>query len=296
VLLLIQKNITNNNNNNNKYDTYISKAKVLINQYHTSNHSQPINIQTIPIFSESNVTSPKNKNVFKIQSYTTIQNSLNNTLHNKQHSYCSYNNSINNSIRPNKSSSSKTTKTKKQISNNKRRELMLNLTHIDNPLPTHKSNPKHKSLNINYETPIQLNKEHISRKSTEISNLLTHINTNDKLNSHLEKIFGNEYIYKLINSNVNDGYIEKIQKESEMYMMLSSTQTYADKLLNWNNNNYNKYNIHNGVNISIGKKSNHNVNNTLIKTFETTKVTNVSKKQKPLNKTISTFKHKRKLK
>ena len=288
----------------NKYDTYISKAKVLMNQYHNSNQSPSIIIPPIPMFCDSNISSPKHKNVLKIQPYTTISNSLNNTTYNKVYSYS---NSINNSICPKKS------KTKQQKTNNKRRELILSLNDIDNPLLTHKSNTKPKSLHIEYEpflsnveTPIHLNKEHISRKSAEIANMFTHINTNEKLNSHLERVFGNEYIHKLINSNVNDGFIEKIQKEMNTYInhnnnnnyyvnvtstqMNKQTESYADKLLNWNN----KYNI---SNINNGRTSTHSVNNnTLMKTFETTKSTSVFKKQKHLNKTVSTFKHKRKLK
>jgi hypothetical protein len=205
---------------------------------------------------------------------------------------------------------------KKGIPSNKRRELILSLNNIDTLLTnTSISNNKHCRNNNNNN--IKITNEHIRQKSTELTELFTYINSNEKLNSRLEKVFGNEYVSNIINSDINDNYIDKVRNEAKSFLNNNNTtkplsipkhkqiplsphtihhnipksipkKSYADELLNTTNALHNSPSIITHNNITTSKHYNTSKSNTNIfpthhksKTTETTNTFRNSNLNKP---------------
>ena len=203
----------NNSVSFNKYDKYISKAKSIITKYQQSIHSNPSltdrTEHTADHINVHHLSSSRNNNISPYQLKKEITTQHVSSLLDV--------NDTNNKFNYRKSYTKYKPHMKKGIPSNKRRELILSLNNIDTMLTnTSISNNKHCRNNNNNN--IKITNEHIRQKSTELTELFTYINSNEKLNSRLEKVFGNEYVSNIINSDINDNYIDKVRKEAKSFL------------------------------------------------------------------------------
>ena len=199
----------NNNISYNKYDKYISKAKSIITKYQQSIHSNPSITDRIEhTVDHPHLSSVRNNNLSPYQH-------KNETAHQHLSSLIDINDNQSNYK---KDYNKYKPHMKKGIPSNKRRELILSLNNIDTMLTnTSISNNKHCN-NSNNNNNTKITNEHIRQKSTELSELFTYINSNEKLNSRLEKVFGSEYVHNIINSDINDNYIDKVRNEAKLFL------------------------------------------------------------------------------
>jgi hypothetical protein len=304
----------NNSVSFNKYDKYISKAKSIITKYQQSIHSNPSltdrTEHTVDHINVHHLSSSRNNNIssYQLKKERTTQHVS---------SLLDVNND-NNKFNYRKSYTKYKPHMKKGIPSNKRRELILSLNNIDTLLTnTSISNNKHCRNNNNNNNNTKITNEHIRQKSTELTELFTYINSNEKLNSRLEKVFGNEYVSNIINSDINDNYIDKVRNEAKSFLNNNNTtkplsipkhkqiplsphtihhnipksipkKSYADELLNTTNALHNSPSIITHNNITTSKHYNTSKSNTNIfpthhksKTTETTNTFRNSNLNKP---------------
>jgi len=194
----------NNININNAYVEDQSTNKKANNV----NNPNYLNSEMI-VIENNNINTDNNEsgNVLSLNSINNRPNSVGNTLKNIMTERELQKNKINNAINEHLSSS-KTSKLQlipesEEIKVNQNVEINSNAysprnNNITN-LSTHNENDKQESM---------INK---------ISDLVRKINSDSQIYDHLYKIFGREFIHKLVTSVINDEYVEKIYKSVQNF-------------------------------------------------------------------------------
>lgn len=273
----------NNSISFNKYDKYISKAKSIITKYHQSIHSNPSltdrTEHTVDHINVHHLSSSRNNNISPYQLKKEIT-----TQHVSSLLDVNNDNNTNNKFNYKKSYTKYKSQMKKGIPSNKRRELILSLNNIDTMLTNTSILNNNHCKNNNNINNTKITNEHIRQKSTELTELFTYINSNEKLNSRLEKVFGNEYVSNIINSDINDNYIDKVRNEAKSFLNNNTNTTkpksitkhkqiplsphtipkksYADELLNTTNALHNNPSLIHNITTSkhyYNSKSNTNI-------------------------------------
>ena len=279
---LLQKNFPQHNQlllpqhqscDNNKYDKYISKAKSIITKYQQSLHHSNPSITSQTEYTAHHINVPHSSSVRnnKVSPYQHKHERM------TQHASSLLDVNDNNSSYKNGYNRYKTNM-KKGLPSNKRRELILSLNNIDTML-TNTSISNNKQFNNN----TKITNEHIRQKSTELSELFTCINSNEKLNSRLEKVFGNEYVHNIINSDINDDYIDKVKNEVKLFMKDNNhNKSNSTKHKQTPTHVLSPYSKHSNINKSFPKKS---------YADELLNTTNALRKSQSILHNINTTKH-----